>query len=62
MRSQLFIVAFILVSSCATVANADTCTNCKVRWMMGCGVGGGDSDDFRAIDIDVAGPGCIFEG
>jgi len=29
MRIQLFLVVFVLTSTCSTVANADTCTNCK---------------------------------
>ena len=32
MRIQLFLVVFVLTSTCSTVANADTCTNCKVWW------------------------------
>ena len=66
MKTQLFTVAFILVSSCATVADADTCTNCKVPWMMDVVVVVMVMPlmiiDYIEIDVDVAGPGCIFEG
>ena len=34
MRTGQIMVGIIVAATCATVAIADTCTNCKVRWMM----------------------------